>query len=423
LNERELARQARAERDRKTAAALGQLGIAPAEASLFNVLHYGLTVPPSDLCRRAAYCDYSLGGPVSAKENQAALAGCLSKGWLQIVDEAALSRIHDEVRREGLLGPVYDYPSLGGVDFTHAGAEQWFHICDRLWDGGRAASFAFCDVVHEKTAHYFRSESAAVAECECWKGYESVVTVAGPLPIGPWRAQWWRRFPEGYAIDVEQRMQWQGRASSGGGDCYFITMKLPIDPAHARDVLDRHNVAWVEWLILASLDHATDRRGIVQLATESGLQLLSRSPTKAECLSGLKACLRNGWLCEVDEQVIAEIRNLLRADAAVMPVPFDPMKNWAEIDFSVAGAQLYRMVSAEIFGPNWEDGLIVEDTYYREEHHYCATQAGLAAVMHEYFESGEVPKSIRTVPIGRWCVYWWQRFRSGYRLELTFGEP
>ena len=34
-----------------------------------------------------------------------------------------------------------------------------------------------------------------------------------------------------------------------------------------------------------------------------------------------------------------------------------------------------------------------------------------------------IPKSARTFPIGPWCVYWWERFTSGYRLELTFGQP
>ncbi len=425
LNERELARQeARAKKDRETVAAFAEIGITPAEASLLNVVHYGLTVPPSDLCRRAAGCDYSLGGRVTLEENQAALVDCLSKIWLQIVDAAALGRIQDEIRGERLLGPIYDYPALGGVEFTHAGAEQWFRICTHLWDGGRDAYFEFCDAVHEKTWHYFRSESAAVAERDRWKGYECVASVSGPYPIGPWRAQWWRRYPEGYHIHVEQRMQWQGRCSSGGGHCFLQPMKLPFDPARARDVLDRHNVALVEWLVMTSLEHATDQRGIVgRLVTDRGLKRLGISLTEVECLSGLEACRRNGWLRRVDEHAIAEIRNLLRADAAVMPVPFEPERHWVEFDFTVEGAQLYRMVSAEILGPEWEDGLAVEDTYYREEHRYCTTKEGLATVLQEYSESHETPKSVRTVPIGSWCVHWWQRFRSGYRLELTFGDP
>jgi hypothetical protein len=29
-----------------------------------------------------------------------------------------LGRLREEVERAGLLGPVYDYPALGGVDFA-----------------------------------------------------------------------------------------------------------------------------------------------------------------------------------------------------------------------------------------------------------------------------------------------------------------
>lgn len=217
-------------------------------------------------------------------------------------------------------------------------------------------------------------------------------------------------------------MQWQGRASSGGGCCFFDPMKLPVDPALARDVLDRHNVAWMEWLVLASLEHSTDRRGIVRRVTESASKLLGIRPTKKECLRHLEACLRNGWMRDVDDDFARETLNLLHADAALTPVPFDPVEDCVEVDFTVDGAKLYRMVSAEIFGGDWEDGLVVEDSYYREEHRYCASDAGLAAITHEYAELGEMPKSIRTVRIGPWCVYWWNRFRSGYRLELTFGE-
>lgn len=421
LNERKPFRQeASAKKDRETAAALADIGITPPEASLFNVVHFGLTVHASDLCRRAAYRDYSVGGPVTTQNCQTALAGVLAKNWLQIVDEATLGRIQDDVRREQLIGPIYGFPSLGGVDFTHAGAEQWFRICERLWDSGHDESFAYCDVVREKSAHYFLSKSRAVAERDSRQEWESVVSVAGPFTIGPWRANWWRRFPAGYRIEVEDRMQWRGRCSGGGGFISLKVRKLPL--SRSKDVLDRHNVSWVEWLVMASLEHSTDQREVVRKVTKTSKRL-GVVLTEAECLGGLEACVRNGWLRRVDEQITAEITGLLRADSAIMPIPFDPMEHrWRELDFSAEGALLYRMLSAEIFGQDWEDGLIVEASYFREEHRYCATEVGLDAVREEYTESGENPASVRTVPIGPWCVYWWKRFRSGHRMELTFGE-
>jgi hypothetical protein len=125
LNERELARQeARAKKDAQRAAELAEIGITPAEASLLFIIHYGVTVPPSDLCRRTGIDEYAFGGPVTRAESEAALVDCLSKGWLQVIDEAALGRIQHELLDASLLGPIYGFPQVGGVDFTPAGAEQ-----------------------------------------------------------------------------------------------------------------------------------------------------------------------------------------------------------------------------------------------------------------------------------------------------------
>jgi hypothetical protein len=40
----------------------------------------------------------------------------------------------------------------------------------------------------------------------------------------------------------------------------------------------------------------------------------------------------------------------------------------------------------------------------------------------EHVAKGDVVRARRVVPIGPWCVYWWERFPAGYRLELELGE-
>jgi hypothetical protein len=424
VNEDEFARQeARAKRERETAAALAEIGIKPAEASLFHVVHFGITVTTSDLWRRAASPDYAVGGQLNPAAYEAALNDCLSKGWLQIIDDAVLGSLQNEVRRAGLLGPVYGYPELGGVDFTHAGAEQWFRICDRLWNGGSKNSFPFCDVVHVKTANYFLSKSAALSASERIKQDEDAVSITEPYSIGPWRAHWWQRFSEGYCIEVEQRRQWQGRTSEGcGGIIVFDALALPIDRAYAKNVLDRHGIAWVEWLVMASLEQYNASESDIASWAAMNAKRLGESLSEEVCLLALETCIQKGWLRRVDETTTAEIRSLLRADSAVMPVQFDPTGDLFGIVFTVAGAQLYRIASAEILGRDWEDDLYVEDTLFVEVHYYCATESGVLAVQGEYADSGKIPTSVRTVPIGPWCVYWWEQFSSGYRVELTFGK-
>lgn len=415
VDERERARR------QADAAKLADLGITSAEASLFNVIHYGLTVPPADLCGRATVRDYCIGNRVTFRETEASLTGCLAKGWLQVVDEAVLASIRAEVERQQLVGPIYGYPSLGGVDFTPDGAEQWLRLGERLW-GRPTHSFAYCDTVHLRTGHYFASEAAARAEVERQREYGDVVAVTAPIPIGPWRAEWWRRFPEGYRIEVEERMRWQGRAPCGGGSVWARPREGTIDLAHAQHVLDQHKVEWIEWLVLASVETAPNAHHEYILDEAAKVaERLGATVSVEECSRGLEACVSKGWLRPLDSHAVAEIVDLLADDAAWMPVPFDPRTCCDELAFSLNGAQLFRRLSATILGADWEE-LAVEDTFYREEHHYSPTQAGVAGVIQSYVESNEEPTSVRIESIGPWCVYWWERFPSGYRLELRFGE-
>ena len=408
LSERESARR------ESEAAALADLGITPSEASLFNVIHYGLTVPAAGLCKRAAGPNYSLGGQVTIEENHTALDQCVAKGWLRIVDEAVLNKLRAVMRSEGLLGPIYDYPLIGGIDFTQVGAEHWLRICDRLWGGVHARPFAFCDVVHAKCARFFQNRASALTETD--RLTDQGDRVGEPYTIGPWRANWWRRFSEGYRVDVEWRDRWTGLGGSSEPHLYLPPLQLGERLTHAIDVLNRHNVTLAEWFAMASLERHHYPRNIVRMMVNTARRL-DLDLTEAACNGGLETCLAHGWIRHCDEQHMLEVEQLLNTDTASVIVPFDITDyDRSELDFSLEGACLYRMVSAEVFGQDWEAELFVESPCYREEHRYCANQADVDSVRMEYSAPNETPTSWRTVSIGPWCVYWWKRFTSGYRI-------
>ena len=151
--------EAVAARERRLFKTLAELGVTPDEDSLFTVIQYGIRVEPEVLPRIAAGECYRSGDSVSEESCRAALAACLSKGWLQVLDDAALADIAARLHAGGVLGPVYDLPEVGQVDFTATGAGLWVHIRDR--DGPRAP-FASTDVVCEKTARHFPTHAAAV---------------------------------------------------------------------------------------------------------------------------------------------------------------------------------------------------------------------------------------------------------------------
>ena len=150
-----------------------------------------------------------------------------------------------------------------------------------------------------------------------------------------------------------------------------------------RHVLDRHNVTFPEWILLAKMEIGPQRFE----RTKPPLWLAKMTERRyGEALSAdgyhtaLDACLRYGWLRVIDQQVVGEVHELLRNDPATLalpktaryhpdecrlgsdpsrpgklvPLPASPEQRYGEIDFSPAGAALYRMISAEWLGPDWE---------------------------------------------------------------------
>jgi hypothetical protein len=408
---------------RDRAVALAEMGLTPPDFALFNAVHYGSTPSPDSLPAIAAREDYNPDGSVATEgECQIALAACLAKGWVQVIDETALAKIAHELREGRFVGPIYGLPEIGGVDFTRAGADLWRRLCCHCFPDWRSPDFT--DVVHSKTTHYFRTKAAALAAIpKSDRAY--AVTVIGPTAIGPWRVQWWRRFPDGYRVDIEERMQWQGRAGGGGSHCVMSRPGRQADPLRLRHVLDCHNVTLAEWLLLAAMESAWHRSAfdLPRRAAGPAADLFGVTASEEECRTGLEACLRYRWLRVVDQHAIDEVQALLRDDPVFLPMPRELESREGEIDFSPSGAVLYRMIAAEWLGADWENTLNVWNDYYREEHRYCEAEDVLQGLVQEYAASGEVVRASKIVPIGPWCVYWWERFSAGYRLELKIGNP
>ncbi len=407
---------------RTNADRLAEVGISAAESALLNAIHYGISVRQHDLCRFAAVHGYSLADAVTLPEVNEACDQCLKKGWLQVVDKSVLVQLEADVQNSGLLGPVYGFPSLDSIEFTVEGARQWFIVCAQLgFPVGYDDSFAYEDVVHEKIAHWLSTESKARDEIEKRKAWPYTASIVGPVPVGPWRAQWWRRFDSGFRFDIESRMHWRGLV--GGRDsCWFRPEDSPFDLAEAQQVLERHNVSVVEFLTLKSVETAKCQSKIGDRVKKS---LEKWAPNLAAVTDDdlTQRCLERGWLQPIHEVSIAEIRAMVEADDAITPLPLNLQRYRYELDFTMAGANIYRALSAEVHGAGWENSLIVEKSYYRELHRYCATEAGLRSLQEEYSEHADVLRKARIVPIGPWCVYWWRRYAAGFRVELIIGEP
>jgi hypothetical protein len=144
--------------------------------------------------------------------------------------------------------------------------------------------------------------------------------------------------------------------------------------------------------------------------------------SEKDCRAGLEACLLRGWLRVVDQSAENEVQVLLREEPAMQPVPCEADISLGMIDFTPGGAALYKKIAAEWLGTDWEDNLRVWKEFSREEHRYCEAKEGLQGIVEQYIAQGENVLENNIVAIGPWCVYWWERFPSGFRLELKIGS-
>ena len=125
------------------------------------------------------------------------------------------------------------------------------------------------------------------------------------------------------------------------------------------------------------------------------------------------------WVREVDEAARAEVAALLRAKPAEAAVGEEAPDD-CDIDFTPAGAALFRRVATEWVGPAREDGLHACKELFREEHCYDVAEEGLREVAEGWAARGAV---VRLVPLGPWCVTWWQRHPAGFCLEVEVSTP
>jgi hypothetical protein len=405
----------------KSKAILAAHGLSSAESALLNAVHY-CTHVPAHLPNYAQGKHYSFDEPVSEDECAAALPGCFAKGWFRIVGEVSHREIAVTLRRDGVLGPVFGLPPVGQVDFTPQGAALWQRLVDEWWEGKDRSGY-HCSMTRQgKRALFCRNLAGAVRERDRLRHPRTSAAVSQPRPIGPWRVQWWRRYEQGYRLDIDSRTC---------GDTFFRLNRparcRPIDPARLRRVLAGRGATFGEWVILSSLDRRYGLRGPRWVAdrARAAEKMHGIAITEQECRAAQAGCLLKGWAQTVDRKALDAIHALLRADPAFMPLGSRTAGQVGEIDFTVCGAELYQAISAEYFGPCWDAEIYVERTSSWCELIFSETEEGIHKMLHPHAGPGPQILWVRTRSIGPWCSRWWQRFPGGYRVECEKGlaEP
>ena len=387
-------------------------GVSAAESALLHAVTYYNNA--AQLPNYAAGKYSSLDEPVTEADCQDALASCLAKGWLRIIDLSTLVEIVRELERDGVFGPVFGLPAIGAVEFTWTGVRLWQQLLLEMRDGTDGTPFWCSRTGAGKRELYCRNLDTAKREsASLLRRQEN--TVSEPEPIGPWRVQWWRRYEQGFRFSID---------SSYMGDTVW-RLKPPTNrrPSLLRlkCILEGHQLSLGEWLILAGIDSHHDKRAthFADRVAASAARQQKITLAKEVYKNSLASCLRKGWIQVLDDKSLSSMRALLAADATLTPFR-DGLGRVGEVDFTQSGATLYQTINTAYLGSDWDAGIFVENLCSWKELHYSESKERLDEQLREHARRGARVLSVEIKPMELWCSRWWERYPCGYRLEAEF---
>lgn len=405
---------------------VSQMGIEVAEYAVLTLIHYGINESKDTLARWATSRDYNLGSDLSLAETSAAVDSCFQRGLLRILTRAALAEIKDDLERNHVVGPIYGLPESGKIDFTNEGASLWRSIQLAIPDVNPSQlqrGFANCDVIEIRTRRYFVSRRAAERQRKLLSRMSDVPSVTKVIPCPDLRLTWWSSPTKGWQFDFTEEMHWTGR--SGGGNSpslWWDAEQGGIDSTRVRQKCRGCGMDLSDWCVLLTVASsefllAKNLRRCAIAFAQRQFRLRNAPERIADAIS---RCAKKQLIGRMGKGAIHRIGASIATSPRPMVVPELVPEH---VDLSPAGVELLLELGPNIFGDAWLDGWRVEQDVFRREHRYAQTLLDVASVFDEYNQSEETVLSVGPItPLGPWCVHWWERHPTGYRVELEIGQ-
>jgi hypothetical protein len=407
-------------------ASLAKRGISEPEYAVFCVLPVlsGQVLLP-DLAGEIKCVYNSNFGQLTRQKCLEGIHSCLNKGWIQVIHEGSLLAISGMLRAKGVLRPLCGMPEPETVDFTEQGAALLGSLHAYPSTLSCSRDFAEGGPYHQKVSHYFPNKQAARTFQDASSKLDWVTTVAGPFPIGAWRCPWWRRFPEGFRVDIEERFWWRNSVHCQDFWGWDRPPDFGLDRNRLQHFLAGRNVQFEEWLVLCVLDGSgriQDLPRVPHWASEVALERVGLSLDPPAWEAAIEACLKHGWIRVMDAAAAEEIGIWKEGDTALSFLSGQEAIVYGELDYTIAGARLYQGLAREFLGDDWDAGLRMVQNQYRAEQWYTRTEQGMLEKLEELSSGEETILGAQIRPIGPWCTRWWDKFPSGYKLEVELGK-
>jgi hypothetical protein len=197
---------------------LHRAGVSPAEWQVLEAVAGQERVWHQTAEHIIAARSQSQGSHLSPDRCSEAIANCLWKQWVQVLNWESAAAISAAVTQDCIPGPVVNF-SVHQLQPTPQGARILQDLCSAIYGVDWSIVSPVAEVVYCKTRSYFTSEAQAAEVQEFWEteARTRVIHQSSRInAVGAWRPHWWLRFPHGFALDceIERGIAVQGRSLS-----------------------------------------------------------------------------------------------------------------------------------------------------------------------------------------------------------------
>lgn len=398
---------------------LQTLGISIAEYAVLNHIHFGCRRTLKSLPQFAACPDYALNHPVTVREVSQAVRSCLKRGLIRVISKSDLRQIKRDIANNQINGPVYGFPDVGQVDFTELGASVWKSITERAMPLRRG--YAYEDAVEVKTRWTFVSRSAATRHRKRFRSPPDCASISPTVELENIRLAWWSPPLRGWTFDVTEKYQWEGFGGIGRNNwtCLDWEPKTDgIDRTRLRRQLKQCDIDDSELCVLITLAKwgAMDIKRVARHAFHLAKTALRFRIPKERQRGTIRRCLEKGLIVEPNSVEIDRIESA--AQTADPPLHSRELRQ-NDLELSEAGARLLVENGEALLGAAWLDGWSTSRQVFSRVRRYARDFLDIAAVFEEYSDYPENMVKLGPIQkIGPWCLYWWNRFPSGYLVEI-----
>jgi hypothetical protein len=198
------------------------------------------------------------------------------------------------------------------------------------------------------------------------------------------------------------------------------------EPADIGEKLDKYGLSVAQLDVLVACNYGPYSFEATRNEAMNVAEWRKGRMSKDEATKALRDCIDQGWLRIISQSDLDEIQSILRAGQLFGPV-YTPT-GIGDVDFTVRGAARFQELHRDLYGEDQEKDATYSVSEGQVEHVYCPTLALALKTIDEYKNLatfGGFPKVIVSapVPVGPWCVRWWQSFPSGYRVDVEYEHP